>query len=211
MQEVGRLLGLRTWICELGAVRAYDGGRETVLETGSYDGDVPLADALALALRALVDRFDTLEEHDPWNEGRSASVMVRGAVDEATAESFLAEHGFPWLAVVDNGVITRAFPSLADVERVRIYHVVPRGVGKRSGIVADQRARSLDPARCAVVGDAPADLACADVVGRCFVVRNALEKDPDLEAAVAAVPNATVTRRGHGDGFAEAVGTLAAS
>ncbi len=208
MQELGRLLGLETWICELGAVRAYKGGRETVLETGAYAGDAPLSDVLAQALRALVDRFDTLEEHDPWNEGRSASVMVRGAVDVATAETFLAERGFSWLALVDNGVIPRAFPSLPDVDQVRIFHLVPRGVGKRSGIVADQRTRGLDPAACAVVGDAPADLECADVVGRCFVVRNALDKDPELAAVVRTIPNAVVTRDGHGTGFAEAVDTL---
>ncbi len=211
MQEVARLLGLQTWICELGAVRAYDGGRETVLETGAYEADAPLGDALGNALEALVDRFDTLEEHDPWNEGRFASVMVRGAVDTTAAESLLAERGFPWLAVVDNGVIPRTFPSLPEVGQVRIFHLVPRGVTKRSGIVADQQARGLDRAVCAVVGDAPADLACADVVERCFVVRNALEKDPGLLAVVESTPNAVVTEHGHGAGFAEAVDTLLSS
>jgi 3-deoxy-D-manno-octulosonate 8-phosphate phosphatase KdsC-like HAD superfamily phosphatase len=91
---------------------------------------------------------------------------------------------------------------------VRVYHLAPRGISKRDAVIADRRERGLARDQCSVVGDAPADLACADVVGCCYVVRNALEKDPSFQTAVDAVPNARVTRGGHGEGFAEVVDLL---
>ncbi|MCZ7529950.1 MAG: HAD hydrolase family protein [Acidimicrobiia bacterium] len=211
MFELARLVGMRSWICELGGVRIYERGDETVLDTGAYDGSIPLPEALAEARTALENHFDTLEEHDPWNEGREVSVMVRGDCDVSEAERLLAEEGFGWAGVTDNGVLPRSVPTLPDVERVRIYHVAPRGLSKRNGIVADQRHRGLDPNDCAVVGDAASDLECAEVVGRCFIVANALRKDPQLAERVGDVPNVTVTARGHGSGFAEAVDTLIAA
>ncbi|MEZ5171745.1 MAG: HAD hydrolase family protein [Acidimicrobiia bacterium] len=205
MFELGRLLGLRTWICELGGVRVYDRGEEIVLDTGTHDGASPIADQLREALSVLTGRYDTLEEHDPWNEGREVSVMARGDCDVTEAGALLDEAGFGAFGLTDNGVLPRAVPSLPHVETVRIYHIAPRGLSKRNGIVADQEKRRLDPADCAVIGDARSDLECADVVGRSFVVANALRKEPALAEIVDATANASVTTRGHGAGFAEAV------
>ena len=83
MFELGRLLGLRTWICELGGLRVYDGGDTQVLERGSYPGEGRPADALAVASEGLSDAFATLEPHDPWNEGREVSLLLRGDIDMA--------------------------------------------------------------------------------------------------------------------------------
>lgn len=205
MFELGRLLGLRTWICELGGVRVYDRGDEIVI---AHDGESSIAEQLRGALAVLIGHFDTLEEHDPWNEGREVSVMVRGDCDVAEAAALLDEAGFGSFSLTDNGVLPRSVPSLPDVEKVRIYHVAPRGLSKRNGVLADQEQRGLDPADCAVIGDARSDLECADVVGRCFVVANAIEKEPELAGMVDAAPNASVTAAGHGAGFAEAVEIL---
>lgn len=210
MFELARLLGLRTWICELGGVRVYERGDHIILDTGSHGGSSPIADQLRDALAVLVERYDTLEEHDPWNEGREVSVMVRGECDVAEAGALLDEEGFGAFGLTDNGVLPRTVPSLPHLEKVRIYHVAPRGLSKRNAIVADQKLRSLDPAECAVIGDSGADLECADVVGRCFVVANAIGKDPRLADLVTATPNASVTSGGHGAGFAEAVESLIA-
>lgn len=208
MFELARLVGMRTWICELGGVTVYERGDEVVLHRGTYDAARPISEALREALDLLVVRFDTLEEHDPWNEGREVSVMLRGDCDVSEAERILAERGFGWAGVTDNGVLPRQVPTLPEVERVRIYHLAPQGLSKRNGIEADQKRRGLRPEECAVVGDSAADLECSDVVGRCFVVANAIRKDPLLEELVEQVSNATVTARGHGAGFAEAVDTL---
>ena len=90
MFELGRLLGLRTWICELGGVRVYEGGAEVIVDRAAYEGDEALCDALRPALETLVAAFPNLEEHDPWNEGRVASVMVRGGVEPTEARALLA-------------------------------------------------------------------------------------------------------------------------
>lgn len=208
MHELARLLGFRSWIAELGGVRVEDGGGAVTVERGDYRGDRPLITALRAAVTLLTDQGESLEEHDPWNEGRVASVMARGEVDVDAATTLLAERGYGWASVVDNGVLPRVVPTLSHLERVRIYHVVPRGVSKRAGIEAHRRARGLRPEDCAMVGDALSDLDCAAVVGRCFVVRNGIDKDPMLEHAIADVPDAAVTVRGHGGGFADAVDAL---
>ncbi|HLF40583.1 MAG TPA: HAD hydrolase family protein [Acidimicrobiia bacterium] len=206
MFEVARLLGLETYICELGGVRVYDRGAEAVHDHGAYVGKGSPADALHEILAALAEGYPgRIEEHAPWNAGREASVVVRGHVDVAEAESFLAEWGFGWAAVVDNGVIPARYESLPDVERVHAYHVVPRGVSKVAGIAADRRRRGLPLEACAVVGDATADVACRAEVGRCFLVGNGLLKDPGLVWAQEAGSGVEVTRGGHGEGFAEAV------
>jgi hydroxymethylpyrimidine pyrophosphatase-like HAD family hydrolase len=209
VDELGRLLGLSSWIAELGGVRAYERGTRRVVDTGAYPGSGSPVEALYPALGELVARWPgRVEPHDPWNDGRLVSLMVRGELDLDAAHAGLVDAGYGWAEIVDNGVIPRRYESLPEVTTVRAYHVAPRGISKRDAVVADRDARGIPRERCAVIGDAAADLACHDVVARCFVVRNALDKDPSFAADVAAVPNATVTRHGHGEGFAEVVGML---
>lgn len=208
LSEVGRLLGLRTWFCELGGLRVYDAGDTQILDPGTFPGPGLPAPALSTALAGLVDAFDGLEAHEPWNEGREISLLLRGEVDNTAARSWLDENGFGWAEIHDNGVIPRKFPTLPHVERVRIFHLSPRGIGKAGAIAADQMHRGIDPAECAMIGDSPTDLACHSEVDRCFVVRNAVEKDPDLAGDVASTPNAAITTLGFGEGFAEVVEAL---
>lgn len=208
MFEVGRLLGLRTWFCELGGLRVYDGGDTQILDPGAFIGSTRPVDALTDAVAGLVQSFDTLEPHEPWNEGREISLLVRGEVDRDAARSWLDVNGFAWAELHDNGVIPRRIPTLPHVERVRVFHLAPRGIGKAHAIAADQLYRGIDPAHCAMIGDSPSDLACHSEVSRCFVVRNAIDKDPGLARQVAAIPNAEITTLGFGEGFAEAVEAL---
>jgi hydroxymethylpyrimidine pyrophosphatase-like HAD family hydrolase len=208
MFELGRLLGLQSWICELGGLRVYRGGGELVVDGGEYDGPGRPVDALARASAGLVDAFTTLEPHDPWNEGREVSLLLRGDADDRAVRTWLDANGFAWAELHDNGVIPRHFSSLPGVERVRVYHLSPRGISKPRAIAADQAHRGLEPSECAMIGDAPSDLACHEYVARCFLVRNAVDKDPELAAAADTVGNATVTELGFGEGFAEVVDTL---
>ena len=53
------------------------------------------------------------------------------------------------------------------------------------------------------VGDSREDLGVAEVVGRFFLVANAVEKDPSIRGAL--TPNAQVTEGRNGEGFYEAV------
>ncbi|HEX4778882.1 MAG TPA: hypothetical protein VFW74_19050 [Acidimicrobiia bacterium] len=209
VDELARLLGLETWVGELGGVRVYERGLRRVVDVGAYPGEGSPVDALYPLVGELVARAPgTLEPHDPWNDGRLVSLMVRGELDLEDAHARLERDGYPWVEIVENGIIGRRYESLPSVSNVRVYHLAPRGISKRDAVLADQKERGLGADECAVVGDAAADLACHDVVARCFVVRNAIDKDPSFADVVAQAPNATVTRAGHGAGFAEAVAAL---
>ncbi|MGH9036040.1 MAG: hypothetical protein ACRD0O_09765 [Acidimicrobiia bacterium] len=209
MWEVARLLGLTTWFCELGGVRVYERGEQVVHDHGAYPGTGAPGDALTDARAVLTARFPgRIEEHTPWNMAREASALLRGDIDPAAARAVLDQAGFDWAELVDNGVIPRRFESLAALEQVRVYHLVPRGVSKAAAIAADRALRGLRREDCAVVGDAAADLDCRGEVGRCFLVGNGLAKDPSLAWATEAGSGVEVLAGGHGAGFAEAVAAL---
>jgi hydroxymethylpyrimidine pyrophosphatase-like HAD family hydrolase len=209
MWEVARLLGLATWFCELGGVRVYERGEHVVHDHGAYPGEGLPGAALAEARALLTASFPgRIEEHTPWNTAREASVLLRGEVDPGEARAVLDEAGFGWTELVDNGVIPRRFETLAGLDRVRVYHLVPQGVSKLAAIAADRAMRGLARENCAMIGDAAADLDCRVEVGRCFLVANALVKDPSLAWAAENGSGVEVLGSGHGAGFAEAVAAL---
>lgn len=215
MFELARVLGLPTYFCELGAVRVYDRGAEVVVDRGAGpppDGEGRLESTFAALQRgamALMAAFPgRLEPHTPWNEGRDASFLVRGGIEAGAAEAVLAEAGLGWASCVDNGVLPRRFESMPDVERAHVYHLTPQGVSKAAAIAADQARRGLSPSECAMVGDAAADVDCRSEVGRCFLVRNGLLKDPGLRWVETAGSGVEVTGSTHGGGFAEVVHQL---
>jgi hydroxymethylpyrimidine pyrophosphatase-like HAD family hydrolase len=80
---------------------------------------------------------------------------------------------------------------------------MPRAASKASAVEAHMRARGLAPDECIAVGDSREDLGVAAVVGRFFLVANAVEKDPSFERGLA--PNAEITESANGEGFYEAV------
>jgi hydroxymethylpyrimidine pyrophosphatase-like HAD family hydrolase len=209
MFEFARVLGLQSWICELGGIRIYDRGETVVHEHGAFPGGgVPTAElhrAVDLLLEAYPGR---LEDHSPWNAARESSFLLRGEVSTEEAEERLASAGFGWATLVDNGVIPRRYENLTEVERVRAYHLLPRGVSKVAALAADRDYRGLKHEETALVGDAAADLDCRAEVGRCFLVRNGLEKDPSLAWAVEPDSGVEVTKGTHGEGFAEVVHRL---
>ncbi len=209
MFEFSRVLGLESWICELGAVRVYERGATVIHQHGDYPGEGAPGAEIQRAVELLVAAYPgRLEEHSPWNANREASRLLRGEVPTEEAERHLAEARFDWLTLVDNGVIPRRFEALAALQRVRAYHLLPRGVSKVTGIVADRAYRGLDRAECAMIGDAAADVDCRGEVGRCFLTRNGLDKDPSLAWVLEPESGVEVTKAGHGDGFAEVVHRL---
>jgi hydroxymethylpyrimidine pyrophosphatase-like HAD family hydrolase len=209
MFEFARVLGLESWICELGGIRVYERGATVVHEHGAFPGSgVPTAE-LHRAVEVLLEGYPgRLEEHSPWNATRESSFLLRGEVSTEEAEERLAAAGFGWATLCDNGVIPRRFETLTAVERVRAYHLLPRGVSKMAGVAADRAYRGLERAECAMVGDAAADLECRSEVGRCFLVRNGLDKDPALGWVLEPGSGVEVTKSGHGEGFAEVVHLL---
>lgn len=189
--ELCRLLGLPRGVAELGCVHVE--GREVRYEFGDFPftGETPVQvmDEQG-AIRAALDLG--LEPHEPWNEGRDATYLLRGSVDVARANAELAARGFSWCELVDNGVLSGR-PGLPHA-----YHLTPAGTGKAFGVRVDRERHGLGLDEVAYVGDSASDLACAREVGRCWLVANA---DPALEWPLRTLGE-------FGDGVAEVIDLL---
>jgi len=67
------------------------------------------------------------------------------------------------------------------------------------------RRRGLEPAETIAIGDSRGDLEVAPLVGRFYLVANALAKDPDVRAAIPAGAQVTVTEEPMTAGFYESI------
>ena len=204
--EDARLIGQTAFIYEVGCGLVVD-GEETFLTDGllprperTIYEQVEDAGAPALLLEAYAGR---LELHAPWHLDREISHLFRGAVDPAEADRLLDEHGHGALRLVDNGAVAPR-ESLAHLGAApHAYHLIPRGASKAAAVAAHMRIRGYAPEECVAVGDSREDLGVAAVVGRFFLVRNGLDRDPDIAGALP--PNAEVCEERNGEGFYEAV------
>lgn len=210
--ELARLLGQTSFVCETGACLVLDADEHWL--TGEWlPGDptihaqIERSGAPALLLERYAGR---LEYHDPWHRGREVSHLFRGLVDTGEADALLAEHGHGGLRLVDNGAVHRRSPALADLPRVRAYHLLPRGASKAAAVAMHMRARGYASECCIAVGDSREDLAVAQHVGAFWLVANGLERDPDLPGELRRHPNARVCEGSNGAGVYEAVVTTLA-
>ena len=205
--ETGRLLGTRDAVAELGTVLVRDREVELVWgETPRELGDCPAqalerSGALAVVLEAFAGR---IEPHTPWHLGRRGTFLLRGQVDPAEADARLAAAGLGWARLLDNGRLRGAYPHLGPGP-IHAYHLLPAGVSKAGTAAAYLAGRGLDTRRAAAIGDSPADLQLAGVVGAMFLVANgAWAADGDPETPVIVTPSPA------GRGWAEAVTALLA-
>jgi hydroxymethylpyrimidine pyrophosphatase-like HAD family hydrolase len=186
LHEDCRLLGLTSYVYELGGGMVVDGEDTPLAGAGAYERI-----AESGAPQRLFERFPgRLEYHEPWHEGRSVTHLLRGLVDLDEANALLPDD----MQLVDNGAISPK-PSLPDLPEPHAYHLLPRGVSKAAGVGAHMRARGYAREECIAVGDSREDVEMADEVGRFFLVANARARDPRAE----------VTEAGWGEGFYEAV------
>ena len=119
------------------------------------------------------------------------------------ADALLDENGFGNLRLVDNGVISPK-ETLQQLDGPpHAYHLIPRQASKADAVARHMRARGYSPEECIGLGDSREDLGVAAVVGRFFLVGNAVEKDPEITQAAPA--NVQVTEGRNGEGFYEAV------
>ena len=204
--EDARLLGQTAYIFEVGCGLVID-GEESFLtgELQPRDGATIFEQIEASGAPALLlSRYDgLLEHHEPWHLGREISHLLRGLVDTPEADVLLEEHGHGDLRLVDNGAIVPR-STLADLAGpLHVYHLIPRGASKAAAVAAHMRVRGYEPEECVAVGDSREDLGVAQVVGRFFLVANAVRKDPSIEGALTA--NAHMTEASNGEGFYEAV------
>ncbi|MEX2195899.1 MAG: HAD hydrolase family protein [Thermoleophilaceae bacterium] len=206
--EDARLLGQTSYIFEVGSGMVID-GEETFLtgdwqprEGRSIHAQVEASGAPALLLERYAGR---LEYHVPFHVDREVSHLMRGLVDADEANALLGSEGHGALRLVDNGAIAPkgSLPDLGGPPHS--YHLIPAGVSKHAAVAAHMRARGYEPEECIAVGDSKEDVAVADVVGRFFLVANAVEKDPSIRDTVMGRANVEVTEGRNGEGFYEAV------
>jgi phosphoglycolate phosphatase len=205
--EDARLIGQPAYIYEMGC--ALVDGPEEVFLTGDLrplpDHSVYEQIEASAAPALLLDKFEgRLEYHSPWHTDRHFSHLFRGDVPLDEVEALLELHGLAHLRLVDNGITERRSPTLA-ADVIHTYHLIPRAAGKANAVAAHMRRRGLGRDECIAVGDSRGDLEVAEVVGRFFLVANALERDPEIRGAVSEPDRVTVTEERMSHGFYEAV------
>lgn len=206
LAEAARILGASGFIGELGAVLGWRDPDRHVWGQEVLRGDTPTDQPgspfevmLATgAVDTLLDRYaGALEWHAPWHDGHEADAMLRGRVDTTEAEQVLAMAGHGWLALHDNGALPIAGAP-------HVYHLMPRGLTKGTGVGRDLARRGLRRSDAVAIGDSVSDLAMAPEVGRMFLVANGARVRA-VAAAAAAAPGVVVTDAAMGLGWAEAV------
>jgi hydroxymethylpyrimidine pyrophosphatase-like HAD family hydrolase len=210
--ENARLIGQTSYAFELGCGLVVDGSLEWLTggvepsdSAGTIYDQIEASGAPAL----LLSRFDgQLEYHTPWSRGREVSHLFRGSVDLDQTAGLLAESGFDWLRLVDNGIVHEH--STAGKPLTRAYHLIPAVASKARAVARHMQARGYTASECIAVGDSREDLEAASVVSCFWLVANALDRDAALGSEAAAHPRVRVASGGHGAGVYEAVVTTLA-
>jgi phosphoglycolate phosphatase len=201
-----RLLGQSSYIYEAGCGVVIDAERTLLVGdwASGENEDTPAQRMHEAGIPELLfEHFaGRLEWHHPWHHDRKLSLLFRGNVDVAEANSLLTENGHRDLRFLDNGAIGR---PMEGIEIAHAYHLVPGGASKGAAVEFHRRARGYDREQCIAVGDSIEDLEAATAVGRFFVVANGPARDEALREALPRFENATVTEAAMGDGFYEAV------
>ena len=185
VMEDAKLIGARSYICEVGAAVVIDGERTVLAGDIEPDAGKSLAETwVDLGIPdELFSRFPgKLEWHSPWHKQRELSLLFRGKVDVGEANALLAERGHTGLRFIDNGAI---FSPMEGIEGpAHAYHLIPEAASKANAVAFHMRARGYASDECIAIGDSIEDLDVADVVGRFFVPANGPERDPALREAI---------------------------
>jgi phosphoglycolate phosphatase len=208
VMEDARIIGQTSYIFEVGTGIVIDGEEQFLTgdlqpEPGrTVHAQVEESGAPALLLQEYDGR---LEYHAPWHTDREVSHLMRGLVDVNEANALLRERGHEDLRLVDNGAISPKETLLGLDGLPHAYHLIPAAASKANAVGVHMRARGFAPEETVGVGDSREDLDVAAVVGRFYLVANAVEKDPELADVIAGLENVQITEAGYGDGFYEAV------
>lgn len=210
--EACRIFGADGYVGELGAVVGWDGGRVHEVLVGDTPAGLPGTPFEAITGSGVVERLlvrhqGFLEYHSPWHLDHEGDVMLRGHVDAAAVEAWLATQGCGWLQLLDNGVLPppeRPGSLRPEALPAHVYHLMPRGLSKGLAVRRDLGRRGLEPSRALAVGDSASDLSMAPYVGRLWLTANS-GQDPRMASLVAAHPNVRVADEAVGIGWVQAV------
>lgn len=216
LTEITRMCGWTDYIAEAGAIRSYFDGKEREFIFDIPEWNTELKRQLATktpidiirehgVVEKLMEAFPgSIEYHTPWDVHRSATEVLRGFLNRQAALELLDEIDLP-LSLIDNGVIHPRMHTLKESdEPIRAYHLTPAGVSKRRAIALDLEHRGIDPSRAIMIGDAPSDMLCAEVVSTSILVENAL-RSPGIDKRIDNIENTAIVEGFAGDGWSRVI------
>jgi len=212
--EAARIFAADGAIADLGATVAWDSGRgmhrlrgELPLEFGDRTPMDVMAE-LGVVDRLIAQYPGQLEWHAPWHATHSADALLRGRVDPLAVDAWLAEQGFGWLTLKDNGAIpaTSRMTLAPSPAPPHVLHLMPRGISKGAAIAWDLQRRGLTSSDAVAIGDSVSDLDMTPAVGRLWITANGAAVE-GMADRLAAVPNVSVADGAMGEGWAQAVRT----
>ncbi len=210
--EAARIFAAAGTIADLGSLVSWNAGRETHLLTGElpeeYAGRTPMAvmTELGIVEQLLAAHPGRLEWHAPWHAEHTGDALLRGRVDPAAVDGWLAERGAGWLTLNDNGAMgpTSRTGLVEAAQPGRIYHLLPRGISKGAAVAWDLERRGLAPEDAVAIGDSVSDLDMAPAVSRLWMTANGAAVE-GMAGLLDAVPNVSITESAMGEGWAQAV------
>jgi hypothetical protein len=209
--EASAIFGADGYIAELGAVIGWDLGRGTEVLGGAmpstYDGPAAAVVEESGLLKELFDCYDgRLTYHAPWHVGHEADVMLRGRVDVPEVDEWLADRGFGWLRLRDNGVLPHLQDATLRPEALpaHVYHLMPDGITKGLAVARDLARRGLSSSQALGIGDSASDLEMAPYVGHMWLTANGARHE-HMAQLIAECPNVRVSTGALGLGWVEAI------
>jgi HAD superfamily hydrolase (TIGR01484 family) len=206
------LIGVKNYIPELGCEMVYNLGEKVFV---TFD-NLKYKYEITKGGKDLVRIIELFREYFPgkidsyldWSMDRTYNALFFGEVDVEHANEILRENGYEGLVLVDNGFSKLVTLDL-NVEHLRIYNLIPKGVDKSSAIKLDKKVRKLKTESCIALGDSAEDLKMAKEVHAFFLMSDAAERNKEILDLIKNYNNVYMTDQGMNRGWVEVVKYLA--
>jgi len=200
------MIGTKNYIAELGCELVYNLGEEihVTFDNKKYNYEITkdgkdLVNIIKILKEAFPNKIDSNLE---WSINRTFNALFFGEVDLGKANRILKDAGYEGLVLVDNG-FSKLVNLTLDVENLRIYNLIPKGVDKSSAIRLDKKLRNFKDENCIALGDSIEDLKMASAVKYFFLMRDAIERNGDILNSLCNFDNVFVTGQRMNHGWAE--------
>ena len=200
------LVGVKNYITELGSELVHNLGEKVYVtfDNEKYNYEITkcgkdLVNIIRILKKAFPNKIDSNLD---WSIDRTFNALFFGDVDLEKANRILKDAGYGGLVLVDNG-FSKLVKLNLDVESMRIYNLMPRGVDKSSAIKLDKELRNFKDDNCIALGDSIEDLKMAPAVKYFFLMRDAIERDGDILNSLSNFDNVFVTKHRMNRGWAE--------
>ena len=200
------LVGVKNYITELGSELVHNLGEKVYVtfDSEKYNYEITKCGKdLVNIIKILKEAFSNkIDSNLDWSIDRTFNALFFGDVDLEKANRILKDAGYGGLVLVDNG-FSKLVKLNLDVESMRIYNLMPRGVDKSSAIKLDKELRNFKDSNCIALGDSIEDLKMAPAVKYFFLMRDAIERDGDILNSLSNFDNVFVTKHRMNRGWAE--------